>query len=295
MKLGTLQEIWRYPVKSMGGEAVTSAFLKPRGLAGDRCWSILDGETGEIRSAKRWPGLLNFRATLCAGEDIPDSGYDADVPDVQVHCPDGVIVRGRDAAAAQQISTQLKKAVRLAPLVHPKNRDHYRPAKPRTWESIERDMDLLPGEALPESLSSQDEVIAAVSQFVTPPGTYVDAYPVHLLTTNALDYLSHRGGVDAVLQRFRPNLLIEPTEQLPQMTENGWLDYRMQLGEVRLHIHSRTLRCSMPARGQAWCDLAEQPAIGRAMRDLCERYMGVNVLVETAGRVSVGDELVLLN
>lgn len=294
MKLGTLREIWRYPVKSMGGETVNSTLLKPKGLAGDRCWSVLDGDSGDIRSAKRWPDLLNFRAALCAGEDLPDSGFDADVPDVEIHCPGGVIVHGRDTAAAQQLSAQMHRSVGLSPLVDPTNMEHYRPSQPLSWDTIVSDMDLQPGEPLPVSFSSPDEVVKALSTFSTPPGTYVDAYPLHLLTTNTLDYLRQEGGVDTAVQRFRPNLLIEPAQCLPELTENGWLDCHVQLGEVTLHIHSRTVRCSMPAREQGWCGIAKEPRMGRVMRDLCDRYVGVNVMVTRGGRVSVGDELVLL-
>lgn len=294
MKLGTLREIWRYPVKSMGGETLNSALLKPKGLAGDRCWSVLDSDSGDIRSAKRWPDLLNFRAALCAGEDLPDSGFDADVPDVEIHCPGGVILRGRDADAAQQLSAQMNRSADLSPLVHPKNMDHYRPSQTLSWDTVVSDMDLEPGESLPANFSSRDEVVKALSNFSTPPGTYVDAYPLHLLTTNTLDYLRQKGGVDAAIQRFRPNLLIETSQCLPELTENGWIDCHAQLGEVTLHIHSLTVRCSMPAREQAWCGVAEEPRMGRVMRDLCDRYVGVNVMVTRGGRVSVGDELVLL-
>lgn len=33
--VGTIRELWRYPVKSMGGEPVTATALSDRGLAGD--------------------------------------------------------------------------------------------------------------------------------------------------------------------------------------------------------------------------------------------------------------------
>ena len=48
MNVGTIQEIWRYPVKSMGGEKLPSVHLNKNGLAGDRCWAVMNGQTNEI-------------------------------------------------------------------------------------------------------------------------------------------------------------------------------------------------------------------------------------------------------
>ena len=95
-----------------------------------------------------------------------------------------------------------------------------------------------------------------------------------MLTTNSLHYLSERGNVDAVKERYRPNLLIEPSKQLSEMTENAWLDYRVQLGEVILHIHSRTVRCSMPSREQQRCGIKAEKKMARAMVDHCQRHLG---------------------
>ena len=295
MILGTLAEIWRYPVKSMGGERVRSTFLRPRGLAGDRCWAVIDSERREIANAKRWPELLNFRASLCAGDDLIESGYDDEVPDVELKSPQGDVFMARDVEVGHRLSAQLERPVHLSPLVHPANTDHYRTTVRREREAVIDEMGLVSGaipslaSAIPESLKME------VGQFITPPGTYVDAYPVHMMTTNSLDYLSEKGNVDAVVQRFRPNLLIEPAVRLPELTENGWLDHRVQLGEAILHIHSCTIRCSMPARSQAWCGLTEKANMPRVMLDVCDRHLGVNVIIEQGGRISIGDPLILLD
>ena len=295
MILGKLKQIWRYPVKSMGGERVASAVINDSGLAGDRCWAIINAETNEIRHAKRWPELLNYRATLRTGEDIQASGFGEDVPDVNIHCPDGDVIVGRAPDAESSLSEKLGKQVRIASLVHPSNRDHYRLAEARTGESIAKEMQLLDGEAFPDFSSSPEKLLAALADCVTPPGTYVDAYPLHVMTTNSLQYLTERGNVEAIKERFRPNLLIEPTEQLAEMTENAWLHQRVQIGEAILHIHSRTVRCSMPSREQQWCGIEAEMQMARAMVDHCDRHLGVNVMVEKGGIVSAGQELLLLS
>lgn len=295
MILGKLEQIWRYPVKSMGGEQVAYAVINDKGLAGDRCWAIINAETNEISHAKRWPELLNYRATLRAGADLQASGFGEEVPDVTIHCPDGDVIVGRAPNTQLSLSQKLDKPVRIAPLVHPANIDHYRLAAARTVESIAQEMQLLDGEAFPDFSSSPAELMATLADCVTPPGTYVDAYPLHLVTTNSLRYLTERGGVEAIKERFRPNLLIEPTEKLAAMTENAWLDHRVQIGEAILRIHSRTVRCGMPSREQQWCGIEAQKRMARAMVDHCDRHLGVNVMVEKGGVVAAGQELLLLS
>jgi uncharacterized protein YcbX len=295
MILGTLTEIWRYPVKSMGGERVQAAFVKPRGVAGDRCWTVIDSERKEIANAKRWPELLNFRASLCAGDDLVESGYDEEVPEVELESPQGDVFRARDGDAGHRLSTQLERPVQLSPLVRPGNTDHYRTTVHRERETVIDEMGLVPGAFLSGTSAVPESLKVEIGQFITPPGTYVDAYPVHMMTTNSLDYLSEKGDVDAVVQRFRPNLLIEPAVRLPELTENAWVDRRVQLGEAILHIHSCTVRCSMPGRSQVWCGLTERENMSHIMLDVCDRHLGVNVMIEKGGRISIGDALILLD
>ena len=63
-----LAEIWRYPVKSMSGEQIDHADVRPGGIQGDRRFAVVDAETGVSLSAKRYPDLLNCRARTTGSE-----------------------------------------------------------------------------------------------------------------------------------------------------------------------------------------------------------------------------------
>jgi uncharacterized protein len=69
---GTVARIWRYPVKSLGGERLTHVEVDERGLAGDRLFAVRDGD-GRFGSGKstrrfrRMDGLLRLRARYEAG------------------------------------------------------------------------------------------------------------------------------------------------------------------------------------------------------------------------------------
>ena len=65
MRIG---EIWRYPVKSLGGEQLESAYVGEHGITGDRLWGVRDVDTGLVLTARREPGLLFLSASYRDGE-----------------------------------------------------------------------------------------------------------------------------------------------------------------------------------------------------------------------------------
>ena len=62
--VGKIKEIWRYPVKSMQGESLSTAEFHELGIPGDREWALRDELTGEIRGAKKLPKLMQCKASL---------------------------------------------------------------------------------------------------------------------------------------------------------------------------------------------------------------------------------------
>jgi uncharacterized protein len=62
-----VEQIWRYPIKSIGGERLEATFADDRGLLGDRVWAVQD-DTGKLGSGKnsgrftRILGLLDLTA-----------------------------------------------------------------------------------------------------------------------------------------------------------------------------------------------------------------------------------------
>lgn len=76
--------IWRYPVKSMAGERLTIADLTSAGVVGDRVVQVYD-QHGRIVTARRYPRLLQLRATLGPdGEPFVD-GLPWTSPEVAAH------------------------------------------------------------------------------------------------------------------------------------------------------------------------------------------------------------------
>jgi MOSC domain-containing protein len=90
MAEGVLAGLARWPVKSLGGEALTVARLDWRGLGGDRAYALLDlreGRDGRWVTIRQAPGMLAWSA---AYPDAPDDRLDpADPPPPTLRAPDG--------------------------------------------------------------------------------------------------------------------------------------------------------------------------------------------------------------
>ncbi len=59
-----VSDIWRFPVKSIGGERLSSSAVDERGLEFDRAWGVHDPATGLVLTARREPRLLFLSATV---------------------------------------------------------------------------------------------------------------------------------------------------------------------------------------------------------------------------------------
>jgi uncharacterized protein YcbX len=65
-------ELWRYPVKSMGGEPLQRAAVGPLGIEGDRLVQVFRPD-GRVATARTFPGLLGHKGTLGPdGEPLVD-------------------------------------------------------------------------------------------------------------------------------------------------------------------------------------------------------------------------------
>ena len=70
--IGTIAEIWRYPVKSMAGERLESCVITQTGLEGDRRWAFVDGtvnRAGKLLTNTQDARLMTYKARL-VGEGV---------------------------------------------------------------------------------------------------------------------------------------------------------------------------------------------------------------------------------
>jgi uncharacterized protein YcbX len=107
--LGTVGQLWRYPVKSMQGAQAGEVEVAPTGVVGDRQWALIDEATGRVLSAKRSAALLGAvgtdgQATLPDGSTV---ALDASGAGAALSAWLGQEVTVRTAAAAESLSYQM--------------------------------------------------------------------------------------------------------------------------------------------------------------------------------------------
>lgn len=309
MFVGRVKEVWRYPLKSMAGERLEAAGVGARGLYGDRGWALRDEKAGEMRGAKMNPALM-----LCAARYREEPAADGAPPHADITLPDGTETSTDDSAVNERLSELVGRTVTLWPLQPASDRAHYRRAMPAARvlgflsrsrnfrrlalgamrlagkdRELREDFGREPGEPLPDLSALPAEIF----EFTSPPGTYFDAFPIHLLTTASLATLA-RHAPEAMwdARRFRPNFLIETSDGVEGLVESGWSGRMLRVGELRLKCEMPTPRCSMTIQAQP--GFPKDPRVLRTIVKEAQQNFGTYANVEAAGRVSVGDEVELL-
>lgn len=240
--------LWRYPVKSLQGEALEAAELEPDGARGDRQWGIRDEATGKILTARRRPELLTAAAT-----------YDGSTPVLTL--PDGRALVGPGAPTDAALSEWLGSSVSLV-------------ASART------------GRGQAEFFADATDDTSEAIEFTMPPGRYVDAAPVLVVTTASLRQgasLHPQGVWDP--RRFRPNIVLDTDED--GWAEDAWVDRTVQVGGAVLRPSEPCVRCTMVTREQP--GLPPDKDVFRTLARHHGGLFGVWCDVAVSGPVELGD------
>ncbi len=102
--VGIVSDLWRYPVKSFGGERLRAAFVGPFGVLGDRRHAVM-GEDGHAISARRKHAMLAFKARYSASESAEG---------IEVVAPGDRFFTWDDPSLAERLSRALDQGVTLA-------------------------------------------------------------------------------------------------------------------------------------------------------------------------------------
>lgn len=304
MIVGTIKEVWRYPVKSMSGERLDDCTVASLGIPGDRGWALRDEVTKEVTNGKRIPMLMQ-----CAARYREEPANET-IPHVDIICNDGTNIRSDELNVNERLSSALGKAVSLWPRQPAGDKSHYRRASvvsrlshfkvvreqlPRLLRVRQVDAQVRemfgrePNEPLPDLMQLPPELL----EFTSPPGTYFDAFPVHLLTTASLEAMVSLNSTAVWdVRRFRPNFFIETKASMDGLIETGWGGRTLRIGAVELRCEIPTVRCGMTTHAQN--GLAKDSSILRSIVKDADQNLGMYASVVAAGQVTVGDAVELL-
>ena len=290
--VGTVASLSRFPVKSMQGERLATAERTEHGLVGDRMYALVETETGKVMSGKTprvGTLLLGCRAAFV---EAPAPGDEP--PPVRITLPDGTSVTSDAGDADATLSVFLGRDVTLQRAA-PENFtiDHYHP-----------DLEDLDPEGHRDTITESRLGAAFFAQVgipsPVPAGSFLDLFPVSVLTTSTLAQLQAlRPESRFEERRFRMNVVVDTTED--GFVENAWTGRSLEIGDaVRLKVFLSDQRCVMTTLAQG-----DLPKDNEVLRTLVRHNRvdvagglypcaGVYAIVATPGVTGAGDRVSLV-
>jgi len=261
------------------------------GVLGDRAYALVEVATGKVLSGKTprlGTQLLGCRAEFVASPMLGD-----ELPPVHITLPDGTSVTSGTPDCDGTLSKFLGREVTLE-RVAPDDFtiDQYHPDVEDVDPGGRRDT--VTETKLGAALFAQAGISSPI-----PAGSFLDGFPVSVLTTSTLaELVSLRPGSRFDERRFRMNIVVETLDD--GFVENGWPGRTLELGSnVRLTVFMPDARCVMTTLAQD--DLPQDNDILRTLAqhnrldigDGPRPCAGVYAVVEATGITEQGDRVAL--
>lgn len=258
-----LSALYRYPVKSAQGQALSQSASGPLGLLGDRRWMLVEQDNGRFLTQRAYPQMSQLSALYAADGGLLLTAPGLDPLQVAVPEPDADLrgvtlwrdtLRVPDAgdAAAEWLSRFIGKPVRL---VHvPQARTRY----------------------LPAGYGENSDRVA-----------FADGFPLLLIGQASLDDLAQKVGRPLEMLRFRPNLVVEGSAAF---AEDGWK--RIRIGQQTFRVLSPCTRCILttvdPHTGERSEDREPLTTLRTYRQKEGDVLFGQNLVADGEGVLEVG-------
>lgn len=283
MSTSILRNIYRYPVKSMGGAALERTSVDAQGIPGDRCWAVRDEERGGIKGGKRFASLMGLTASL---QEEPSA--DKRSPAVSITTPAGETITSSDPQRDAKLSAAVGAPVTLWPLLPAEQLEHYRRTPPEPGTDMEQSLREVFARTADEPLPDLSAFPAELMAYESPPGTYFDAYPLLIMSEQSLATMQQQASDSQIdVRRFRPNLVVDI--DAGGFPEEQWIGQSLAIGTAILKVEIACPRCVMTTHG-----FADLPKDHRVMRHLVQQNdgnLGVYASVVRMGDIKVGDSV----
>lgn len=263
--MANISGLFIYPIKSLGGIALTSSRITARGLEHDRRWMLVD-EKNEFLTQRVYPAMALLKTGI---EDNSITVFHSDDPQDMIRLPlqpppsETISVKiWNDECRAQYadddinnwFSQKLKIPCRAV----------YMP------ESTERKLD--PGYA-----KSEEDITG-----------FSDGYPILLISEASLADLNERLAQPVPMDRFRPNIVISGT--LP-FAEDTMKEFR--INDTVFYGVKLCGRCVVTTIDQQNAEKTKEPLKTLAsFRTINNKVcFGQNVISSGSGEIRNGDEI----
>jgi uncharacterized protein YcbX len=264
MKELKLTQINIYPVKSLGGIPLSSAFVEPRGLRYDRRWMIVD-EQNKFITQRDNPTMALI------GTRMDENGFEL----FHKHFPENKIYIPLAITHGKLIKVQVWQDECQA--LH--------------WNE-EADNWLTTTLGLPCKLvyMPNDTLRFVDSTYVLNKEitSFSDGYPFLIIGDESLLDLNSKLDVKVPMNRFRPNFVFEGGEAF---AEDNWSKFR--IGEVNFWAVKPCGRCKITTIDQENANQSKEPlrTLSKYRTKKNSVLFGQNLVTDKGGKIAVGDKL----
>lgn len=261
-----LQDIYIYPIKSLGGISVQQAEVQQTGLQYDRCWMLTD-KAGSFISQRTYSqmSLLQVNITL-----------------------DGLIITH-------------KKSL-LTPLTIPFEAGTNRKVSVSIWDDVctALEVSAVANEWFSDALKMPVQLVymPAITRRLVDANyakneetvSFADGYPFLMIGQSSLDDLNSRLSQPILMNRFRPNFVFNGGTPY---CEDGMHTFR--IGVITFSAVKPCARCVLTTIDQEYATKGKEPLKTlAAYRTLENKIMfGQNLLHTGTGKVKAGDRLIV--
>lgn len=257
-----LQEIYLYPIKSLGGISVTEALVEERGFRYDRRWMLVD-KKGDFVTQRQYPQLALLQVVLSETQLEVFSKGDSSQR----------IAFDLDLVSDQELQVSIWGDEVLAWVVS---------AEVSRWfgDFLQMELDLV---VMPESTERKmDPRYAVHGESVS----FADGMPYVLIGQSSLDDLNQRLNELVRMDRFRPNMVFSGGEAYAEDQFK-----QLQIGEVGFQVVKPCGRCVLITVNQQTAEQGKEPLATLAKYRTVNNkvYFGQNAVALAPGIVRVGD------
>ncbi|MDX5339052.1 MAG: MOSC domain-containing protein [Cyclobacteriaceae bacterium] len=260
----TVQDIFIYPIKSLGGIRLQEAEVEERGFRYDRRWMLVDGE-GTFVSQRTYPQLallgveLSHEHVLVFHKNQPTKLLE--IPLGLAEGPEIPVQIWEDEVLGKQVSSKVDR-----------------------WfsEILGFEVRLV---VMPESTHRKVDPRYAVNGESV---SFADGMPYLLISQESLDELNSRLETPVPMDRFRPNIVISGGEPFLEDQLKA-----IQIGGIDLRVVKPCARCVLTTVDQNTGEKGKEPlrtlSLYRAQNH--KVMFGQNVIALQQGLIRVGDSV----
>jgi hypothetical protein len=260
--IGTVESLWRYPVKSMSGEEIPEIFMGFSGVYGDRCYAF--------KNSQARAGFPYLNANV--------------QPQMLVYRPQ---FRHPERASKPP---NLTEAESIAPGVTPANGEA---------EDMVLDIVTPSGELIsvddPAVIKLLGEGIGEKNQLtlVRSDRALTDCRPVSLISLQTVRRIESELSMPIDKRRFRANIYLNFAAESDGFAEDNFVGRRLRIGsKATIMVLERDPRCKMisldPDTGE------HNPQVLRKVAQAHDNYAGVYCAVLVEGLLKKGDSIELV-